>query len=65
MPKIKTHKGIHKRIKISGSGKLQRRYAFSNHFLGKKASSRKRNYSKDHTITNSKISKTVKKLLGA
>ncbi|MCE7936504.1 50S ribosomal protein L35 [Candidatus Saccharibacteria bacterium CPR2] len=65
MPKIKTHKGVHKRIKISGSGKLQRRHAFSNHFLGKKTSSRKRNYGKDLTISNNKTVKNIKRLLGA
>ena len=33
MPKLKTHKGTAKRIKISGSGKLIRERAFGNHIL--------------------------------
>jgi len=37
MPKIKTHKGTAKRIKITSTGKLTRRRAFGNHMLAKKA----------------------------
>jgi large subunit ribosomal protein L35 len=43
MPKIKTHKGTAKRIKITASGKLVRERAFGNHILAKKSKSRKRN----------------------
>ena len=37
MPKLKTHKGTAKRIKISGTGKLIRERAFGNHILAKKS----------------------------
>jgi len=50
MPKLKTHKGAAKRIKRTGSGKLLRRKAFSNHFLTKKRASRKRQYKKEHAF---------------
>lgn len=43
MPKLKTHKGTAKRIKISGTGKLIRERAFGNHILAKKSKARKRN----------------------
>ncbi len=43
MPKIKTHKGTAKRIKITASGKLVRERAFGNHILAKKSAARKRN----------------------
>lgn len=43
MPKIKTHKGTAKRIKLTSTGKLIRRRAFGNHMLSKKSKSRKRN----------------------
>lgn len=46
MPKIKTHRGAKKRIKISGGGKLLRRHAARNHFLQKQRQSRKRVHAK-------------------
>ncbi len=33
MPKFKTHKGIKKRIKITGTGRLLHKRAFSSHLL--------------------------------
>jgi large subunit ribosomal protein L35 len=52
MPKLKNHKGMAKRIKLSGTGKLMRRKAFRGHLLAGKQASRKRS------------SKNVKKMLG-
>ena len=43
MPKLKTHKGTAKRIKLTGSGKLARERAYGNHILAKKSKARKRN----------------------
>lgn len=42
MPKMKTHRGTKKRIKITGSGKLRRRQRNRAHILEKKSSRRKR-----------------------
>jgi large subunit ribosomal protein L35 len=42
MPKIKTHRGAAKRIRVTGSGKLMRRKANRSHLLEKKASKRTR-----------------------
>lgn len=53
MPKMKTHSGSKKRVKVTGSGKLVRRHAFRGHFLSKKRGSRKRNYSKTHDFSAS------------
>lgn len=47
MPKLKSHKGAAKRVKVTGTGKLLRNHAFRNHFLTKKRASRKRTYAKD------------------
>ncbi len=47
MPKMKTHKGTAKRIKLTSTGKLVRRRAFGNHMLSKKSKSRKRNINTD------------------
>lgn len=63
MPKLKTHKGTAKRIRITGSGKLMRERAFGNHILAKKSKSRKRNIKTSATV-DGKIKKNVKKALG-
>ena len=64
MPKIKTHKGTAKRIKITSSGKLVRERAFGNHILAKKSKSRKRNI-KTAALIEGKIAKNLKTALGA
>ena len=63
MPKLKTHKGTAKRIKISGSGKLIRERAFGNHILAKKSKARKRNM-KTPASVQGKIGKNIKHSLG-
>jgi len=42
MPKMKTHKGAAKRMKVTGSGKVKRHKAFKSHILNKKTRKRKR-----------------------
>ena len=63
MPKLKTHKGTAKRIKVTGSGKLVRGRAFGNHILAKKSKSRKRNI-KTAAGVQGKNAKNLKKALG-
>ena len=63
MPKLKTHKGTAKRIKITGSGKITRERAFGNHILAKKSKARKRNM-KTAAVVDGKISKNIKRALG-
>ncbi len=63
MPKLKTHKGTEKRIKISGTGKLIRERAYGNHILAKTSKARKRNMNTAASI-NGKIAKNVKTALG-
>ena len=63
MPKLKTHKGTAKRVKITGTGKISRERAFKNHILAKKSKARKRNM-KTAAFVNGKIKKNVKKALG-
>lgn len=48
--KMKTHKGIKKRIKRTATGKLLHRHAFSSHILTKKPSKRKRKFRKDQAV---------------
>ncbi len=63
MPKLKTHKGTAKRIKITSNGKVMRRRAFGTHMLEKKSSSRKRSISQTASIEG-KISRNIKRALG-
>lgn len=42
MPKLKTHSGLSKRVKMTKSGKIKRAHAFKSHILNKKATKRKR-----------------------
>ncbi|MGM0411071.1 MAG: 50S ribosomal protein L35 [Bacillota bacterium] len=62
MPKIKTHKGIAKRVKKTGSGKLKVNRGFANHFQTKKNSNRKRKLRKEKTL-NKTYEKRYKKLI--
>lgn len=64
MPKMKTHKGTAKRIKLTSTGKLLRRRAFGNHMLSKKSKSRKRNIKTPAEVKGS-MAKNVKRALGA
>lgn len=61
--KQKTHSGAKDRFKITASGKLKRRSAFSSHLLGHKSEDQKRNFRKDQNLTKGDA-KNVKKMLG-
>ncbi len=50
MPKLKTHRGFAKRIKVTGTGKLKRAKAFHSHLLSSKTPKMKRRLSKADTI---------------
>ena len=63
MPKMKTHKGTAKRVRITSTGKVIRERAFGNHILAKKSKARKRNM-KTAAVINGKIKKNVKTALG-
>ncbi|MEP6710315.1 MAG: 50S ribosomal protein L35 [Candidatus Saccharibacteria bacterium] len=63
MPKIKTHKGTAKRVKITKTGKITRQRAFGKHLLSKKSKSRKRAIKSTATITGA-MAKNVKRALG-
>ncbi len=63
MPKMKTHKGTAKRVKLTGTGKVTRRRAFGGHLLSKKSASRKRTIGSSAEVTG-KIAKNIKRALG-
>lgn len=63
MPKMKTHSGMKKRVKVTGSGKLRRQQTNRRHLLEVKASTRKRRLAADADVAP-EFTKKVKKLLG-
>jgi large subunit ribosomal protein L35 len=46
MPKIKTHRGLAKRVKITAKGKVKRAKAFHSHLLSSKTPKMKRRLAK-------------------
>ena len=51
MPKMKTHRGLAKRIKRTGTGKLKRAKAYKSHILTKKDRKRKRRLRKGDLVS--------------
>ena len=63
MPKLKTHRGTAKRVRMTATGKLLRRRAYGGHFLAGKSESRKRVIGTPATFKG-KINKNIKRALG-
>ncbi len=64
MPKMKTHSGAKKRFKLTATGKVRGRKAFSSHILEKKSPKYKRGLSHPAVISPHD-ERRVKILLGA
>lgn len=62
MPKMKSHKGAKKRIKVTGSGKIVIRHSGKSHILTKKTHKRKKRLGNDYIVTG-KTAKRVHALL--
>jgi len=63
MPKLKIHSGTKDRVRLTKTGKLQRRHSSGNHFLQKKSASRKRTFAGTETVSG-KSRKNIKLNLG-
>ena len=63
MPKMKTHKGMAKRIKLSAGGKMLRRKAYRSHLLAHKQTKTKRTYVQEFEVSNGDAS-NIKRMLG-
>jgi large subunit ribosomal protein L35 len=63
MPKMKTHSGAKKRFKVTGTGKVRGRRAFSTHILEKKSPKRKRRQARPSFVSKQDEGR-VKELLG-
>ena len=62
MPKVKTHRGLAKRVKKTATGKVKRAKAYHSHLLSSKTPKMKRRLSKADTMHPSDI-KRVKSLI--
>jgi large subunit ribosomal protein L35 len=63
MPKMKTHSGAKKRFKVSATGKLRGRHAFTSHMLEGKTPKRKRALGRPAVISGDD-SPRVRRMLG-
>jgi large subunit ribosomal protein L35 len=63
VPKLKTQKGLAKRIRVTKKGKLVRASAFKSHLLEHKSQKRKRGYENKQLVAKSDR-KTVRRALG-
>jgi large subunit ribosomal protein L35 len=62
--KMKTHKGLKKRVKITGTGKVMRHKCNGSHLLSNKSSKRLRAIKATSIVTGAKA-KLIRTLLGA
>ena len=51
MPKLKTHRGVAKRFKVTGTGKIRHKRAGKSHLLTKKTRKLKRHLKDTVTVT--------------
>ena len=62
MPKMKPHKGLLKRVKITATGKILRRKANKGHLMSTKSSRRRRRLGKPALIDGTNL-KVIRQLL--
>jgi large subunit ribosomal protein L35 len=63
MPKMKTHKGIKKRVRITAKGKVRHKRANAGHLMSGKSGSRCRNLRRPGVLKNS-FGRRLKTALG-
>lgn len=62
MPKQKTHSGLKKRIKVTGTGKLRRHKAYTGHLSASKSQKQIRNLRKPTSVSKAD-EKRIKQLV--
>jgi large subunit ribosomal protein L35 len=62
MPKLKSHRGLAKRVKVTAKGKIKRAKAYHSHLLSSKSPKEKRRLSKSDTVHPADI-KRIKSLV--
>ena len=63
MPKLKTHKGTTKRVKVTRTGKVMRENAASHHFLTHHTA-RTNRAKRTNSVVSGNIAKNVKRAIG-
>jgi large subunit ribosomal protein L35 len=63
MPKMKTHSGAKKRFKVTATGKVRGRHAFTSHILEKKSPKHKRDLGKAMIVSDDDTPR-IKRMLG-
>jgi large subunit ribosomal protein L35 len=59
MAKLKSHKGLAKRIKVTGGGKIRRKRCGGSHLMSGKSAKRRRRVGSSSTITGA-VAKTIR-----
>ncbi len=62
MPKMKTHSGAKKRLRLTGSGKVMRERVNNRHLAEHKSSRRKRRLQQDQVLASGDAAKGLKLL---
>jgi large subunit ribosomal protein L35 len=62
MPKLKTHKGLAKRVKVSPNGKIKRKKAFAGHLMSGKSGNRKRTLKRTNLVAKGFTRSTLRAL---
>jgi len=63
MPKMKTHSGAKKRFKVTATGKVRARHAFTSHILEKKSPKKKRALGRP-VLVSADDTPRIKRMLG-
>ncbi|MDH7600295.1 MAG: 50S ribosomal protein L35 [Sedimentisphaerales bacterium] len=64
MPKMKTHKGLAKRLKVTATGKIKHRRAGKSHLMSGKSPKRRRHLRQPALLDNKPMVKRLKVKLG-
>ncbi len=62
MPKMKTHKGLKKRIKISSTGKVKIKRPCAGHLMSHKSGNRRRNLRREKVLVGG-LAKRIREIL--
>jgi large subunit ribosomal protein L35 len=62
MPKLKSHRGLAKRVKVTAKGKIKRGKAYHSHLLSSKSPKEKRRLSQSDTVHSADM-KRIKSLV--
>ncbi|MFH0983873.1 MAG: 50S ribosomal protein L35 [Planctomycetota bacterium] len=64
MPKMKTHKGLRKRVKVTARGKVRYKKSFAGHLMSGKSGNRRRGLRKPSFLSGP-TSRKIKAAIGA